>query len=400
MVLLCALLADCSQGAAGSSPFTPGQNPQSAASKVSTGTFASLYSFKGNPDGAFPLAPLLQVGGSLYGTTSQGGTVTANGDGTIFKITLAGDETVLHSFEGTPDGQFPQASLIAVKGLLYGTTPNGGTTAYGTVFTTTKKGVENVAYSFMGGTDGAGSEASLTNVNGTLYGTTSAGGGTSCNSGIGCGTVFKIDQSGTESVLYRFQGGSDGQAPSAPMIYVKGMLYGTTFFGGGSGCNFRGCGTIFKIDPSGTESIVYAFKGGSDGSNPDAGLIDLNGTLYGTTSEGGGSNNNGTVFRVSRSGKEHVIHKFKGESDGADPEAGLVAVKGTLFGTTFAGGADDFGTVFQMTRSGDETLLHSFTFGADGGNPSAAMIDVKGKLYGTTKTGGTSGFGTVFSVAL
>ena len=400
LVLLCALLADCSQGAAGSSPFTPGQNPQSAASKVSTGTFASLYSFKGNPDGAFPLAPLLQVGGSLYGTTSQGGTVTANGDGTIFKITLAGDETVLHSFEGTPDGQFPQASLIAVKGLLYGTTPNGGTTAYGTVFTTTKKGVENVAYSFMGGTDGAGSEASLTNVNGTLYGTTSAGGGTSCNSGIGCGTVFKIDQSGTESVLYRFQGGSDGQAPSAPMIYVKGMLYGTTFFGGGSGCNFRGCGTIFKIDPSGTESIVYAFKGGSDGSNPDAGLIDLNGTLYGTTSEGGGSNNNGTVFRVSRSGKEHVIHKFKGESDGADPEAGLVAVKGTLFGTTFAGGADDFGTVFQMTRSGDETLLHSFTFGADGGNPSAAMIDVKGKLYGTTKTGGTSGFGTVFSVAL
>ena len=340
------------------------------------------------------------MGGSLYGTTSQGGTVTANGDGTIFKITLAGDETVLHSFEGTPDGQFPQASLIAVKGLLYGTTPNGGTTAYGTVFTTTKKGVENVAYSFMGGTDGAGSEASLTNVNGTLYGTTSAGGGTSCNSGIGCGTVFKIDQSGTESVSYRFQGGSDGQAPSAPMIYVKGMLYGTTFFGGGSGCNFRGCGTIFKIDPSGTESIVYAFKGGSDGSNPDAGLIDLNGTLYGTTSEGGGSNNNGTVFRVSRSGKEHVIHKFKGESDGADPEAGLVAVKGTLFGTTFAGGADDFGTVFQMTRSGDETLLHSFTFGADGGNPSAAMIDVKGKLYGTTKTGGTSGFGTVFSVAL
>ena len=340
------------------------------------------------------------MGGSLYGTTSQGGTVTANGDGTIFKITLAGDETVLHSFEGTPDGQFPQASLIAVKGLLYGTTPNGGTTAYGTVFTTTKKGVENVAYSFMGGTDGAGSEASLTNVNGTLYGTTSAGGGTSCNSGIGCGTVFKIDQSGTESVLYRFQGGSDGQAPSAPMIYVKGMLYGTTFFGGGSGCNFRGCGTIFKIDPSGTESIVYAFKGGSDGSNPDAGLIDLNGTLYGTTSEGGGSNNNGTVFRVSRSGKEHVIHKFKGESDGADPEAGLVAVKGTLYGTTFAGGADDFGTVFQMTRSGDETLLHSFTFGADGGNPSAAMIDVKGKLYGTTKTGGTSGFGTVFSVAL
>ena len=400
LVLLYALLAGCSQGAVGGSPFAPSQNAQSSASKVSTGTFASLYSFKGNPDGAFPLAPLLQVGGSLYGTTSQGGTANANGDGTIFKITLTGDETVLHSFEGTPDGQFPQAGLIAVKGLLYGTTPNGGATANGTVFTTTKKGAENVLYSFMGGTDGAGSEAALTNVNGTLYGTTSAGGGTNCNSGLGCGTVFKIDPSGTESVLYRFQGGSDGQAPAAPLLYVKGVLYGTTFFGGGSGCNFRGCGTVYKIDPSGNESIVYAFKGGSDGSNPDAGLIDLNGMLYGTTSEGGGSNNNGTVFRVSRSGKERVIHKFKGQSDGADPEAGLVAVKGTLYGTTFAGGADDFGTVFQMTKSGDETLLHSFTFGADGGNPSAAMIDVKGKLYGTTKTGGTSGFGTVFSVAL
>ena len=398
--MLCVLLADCSQGAVGSTPFAPNHDTQPLASRASSDTFVSLYNFKGNPDGAFPLAPLLQVGGSLYGTTSQGGTVTANGDGTIFKITLTGDETVLHSFAGAPDGQFPQAGLTAVKGLLYGTTPNGGTTTNGTVFTTTKMGAENVAYSFIGGNDGAGSEASLTNVNGTLYGTTSAGGGTNCNSGLGCGTVFKIDPSGAESVLYRFQGGSDGQAPAAPLIYVKGMLYGTTFFGGGSGCNFRGCGTIFKVDPSGTEGIVYAFKGGSDGSNPAAGLIELNGMLYGTTSQGGGSSNNGTVFRVSRSGKEHVIHKFKGQSDGADPEAGLIAVKGTLYGTTFAGGANDFGTVFQMTKSGDETVLHSFTFGADGGNPSAAMIYVKGKLYGTTKAGGTSGFGTVFSIAL
>ncbi len=400
LCLCYALLAGCAKGAIDSLPAAHDQNDPSPTAKAPNAAFTSLYSFKGNPDGAFPLAPLVQVGGNLYGTTSQGGTANANGDGTIFKITPSGDETVLYSFAGSPDGQFPQAGLIALKGLLYGTTPNGGTSANGTVFTSTKKGAEKVLYSFMGGTDAAGPTAGLLNVNGTLYGTTLAGGGTECNSGIGCGTVFKIDPSGTESVLYRFQGGTDGQAPSGALVFVKGMLYGTTFFGGGSSCNFRGCGTIFKVDPAGTESVIHSFKGGSDGANPDAGLIDLNGRLYGTTSSGGGSKNDGTVFHITTAGKETVIHRFKGRSDGADPESGLLAVKGTLYGTTFAGGQSDFGTVFQMTTKGAETVLHSFTFGADGGNPSASLIRVKGTLYGTTKTGGTAGFGTVYSIAL
>lgn len=370
------------------------------AKSPATASFASLYSFKGPPDGAFPLAPLLHAGDSLYGTTSQGGTVTANGDGTIFKLSLSGSETVLQSFAGSPDGQFPQAGLILLKGLLYGTTPNGGSAATGTVFTSTKAGVEKVLYSFTSGMDGAGPAANLIDVKGTLYGTTSAGGGASCNSDIGCGTVFKIDPSGNESVLYRFQGGSDGAAPFAGLIYHRGALYGTTFFGGGSGCNFRGCGTIFKVDVSGAESAVYSFKGGRDGANPSTGLIALQGVLYGTTSSGGGNSDDGTVFKIARDGKERVIHRFKGRSDGADPEGGLLAVKGTLYGTTFAGGSDDFGTAFQMTTGGKETVLHDFTFGADGGNPSASLIDVNGTLYGTTKMGGTSGFGTVFSIAL
>ncbi|HEY1428937.1 MAG TPA: choice-of-anchor tandem repeat GloVer-containing protein, partial [Candidatus Tumulicola sp.] len=298
------------------------------------------------------------------------------------------------------DGQFPQAGLTAVKGVLYGTTPNGGDNANGTVFTSTKSGAVDIAYSFASLPDGTNPAASLTSAGGVLYGTTLGGGGTSCNSGQGCGTVYTIDASGKETVLYRFQGGSDGQTPSSKLLYFRGMLYGTTFSGGGSGCNFRGCGTVFAIDPSGSERVVYAFKGGNDGANPDAGVIASNGKLYGTTSSGGGNANDGTVFSLDRSGKERAIHRFKGTPDGSDPEADLVAVKGVLYGTTFGGGQNDFGTVFTMTRSGSETVLHDFTFGSDGGNPSAALVPFKSKLYGTAKTGGPAGFGTVYSIDL
>jgi uncharacterized repeat protein (TIGR03803 family) len=210
--------------------------------------------------------------------------------------------------------------------------------------------------------------------------------------------VFKIDPAGTETVLHRFQGGSDGQAPAAGFTIVNGTLYGTTFFGGGFGCNGKGCGTIYKVDPSGSTTVVYAFKGGADGANPDAGLLNVGGTLYGTTSDGGGKPNRGTIFNVSTSGTETVLHRFKG-LDGSDPEAGLVSVGGTLYGTTFAGGRKSLGTIFSITPAGSFTRLHSFSGTADGSNPSAALSAVTGTLYGTTKTGGNAGgFGTIFSL--
>jgi uncharacterized repeat protein (TIGR03803 family) len=382
-------------------PATPSAQSLGRQSFQASGSFASLYAFKGAPDGAFPLAPLVNVAGVFYGTTSQGGTATANGDGTVFSF-AAGTETILHNFSGVPDGLFPQAGLTSANGTLYGTTPDGGANGNGSVYTIAPDGTETVVYSFGAAPDGVAPTGALVDVNGSLYGTTSAGGGTSCASDFGCGTVFKIDPSGTETVVYRFAGGSDGQFPAAGLLLLNGSLYGTTFFGGGNGCNFRGCGTVFKIDPTnGQESILYAFKGGKrDGSNPSAGLIAIKRALYGTTSEGG-HGGRGTVFRVSPKGNEKVLHFFSAGADGADPEAGLVDVDGTLYGTTFAGGGrNGFGIIFAVTQDGTETILHTFSGVSDGANPAANMIAVDGSLFGTTSKGGAPDAGTIFSFAL
>jgi uncharacterized repeat protein (TIGR03803 family) len=306
----------------------------------------TLYSFAGYPyDGADPAASLINVNGTLYGTTYAG---SANNDGTVFSITPSGTETVLHSFAGSPyDGAHP-AGLINVKGTLYGTTASGGANDLGTVFSLapTPSGTETTLYSFAGGNDGASPKAGLINVKGTLYGTTSLG-GANCGSSGGCGTVFAITPSGAETVLYTFGGGTDGRYPVAGLINVKGKLYGTTFLGGAN-CGTRGgCGTVFAVTPSGAEAVLHSFAGGSDGANPHAGLINVKGTLYGTTSSGGG-NGDGTVFAIPSFGSETVLHSFAGDSDGANPQAGLINVNGTLYGTTELGGANNDGTVFSL----------------------------------------------------
>jgi len=235
-----------------------------------------LHSFRSVPDGAEPLAGLIDVGGTLYGTTSAGGVTTSGTGGTVFKITTAGVDTVLHSFKGGSHGALPGAGLIDVAGPLYGTTANGGTGSCsggcGTVFKITKAGVATVLYSFKGGSDGIDPGAGLINVAGTLYGTTIEGGANHA------GTVFKITTEGVETVLYSFQGGSDGAFPEAGLIEVGGVLYGTTS-GGGSGCLGIGCGTVFKLTTAGVETVLYSFKGGSDGADPFAGLIEVGGTV-------------------------------------------------------------------------------------------------------------------------
>jgi len=241
-------------------------------------------------------------------------------------------------------------------------------------------------------------------VSGALYGTTSLG-GSGCSGSTGCGTVFKVGTSGTGyELLYSFKGGRDGNSPAAPLIDVNGTLYGTTVLGG-SGCNGVGCGTVFKVTTSGRERVVYRFKGTPDGGGPFAGLIDVNGTLYGTTF-GGGSGCKpyvfGTVFAFDpASGKERVIHTFCGP-DGANPSARLIAIGNLLYGTTSGGGAHSGpyeGTVFSVTTSGKETVLHSFGYGSDGSGPSAGLVELNATLYGTTYTGGANGDGTVFSLS-
>jgi uncharacterized repeat protein (TIGR03803 family) len=237
----------------------------------------------------------------------------------------------------------------------------------------------------------------LIDVNGTLYGTTSAGG-----SGDD-GTVFSVRTTGKFHVLHRFSHGTDGSNPAAGLIDVKGTLYGTTSLGGSHRTGYYfGFGTVFSIATDGTEQVLHSFGHGSDGRHPEASLLDVNGTLYGTTYAGGAgsgcSDGCGTVFSVSTSGKESVLHRFGDGSDGAFPVAGLVDVKGTLYGTTEYGGTDGEGTVFSISTSGTEKILHNFVE-SDGEIPRASPINVNGTLYGTTWEGGKYGAGTVFSIS-
>lgn len=268
-----------------------------------------IYSFLGKKqaDGSHPYSQLLMdSSGNLYGTTAGGGSPACSGGcGTVFKLTLgkngAYKETVLHAFTATKDGHNPYAGLIADStGALYGTTEFGGKSKFGTVFKLTPSQstyTESVIYNFAGGTDGAQPMSALTaGANGVIYGTTYNGGSAQCSAG--CGTVFALTpgQSGsyTERVIYAFMGGTDGYFPRAKLAYIKGLLYGTTYYGGSSsGCSGTGCGTVFKLKPGGgnfTESIVYAFQGALDGSQPTAGVISNGVRLFGMTYSGGGSN--------------------------------------------------------------------------------------------------------------
>lgn len=360
-----------------------------------SGSEQVIYSFRSHPDGGHPAAGLLNAKGTLYGTTLEGGN---NRHGTVFKVTPSGTESVLYSFAGgAGDGAYPQSALAEVNGTLYGTTGAGGGTGCfnslgcGTVYAIAPSGTETVLHIFGGSGDGAEpyADVGLLNLNGTLYGTTYIGGA------YGDGTVFSITTTGTESVLYSFKGGRDGAFPLGGLIAVNGTLYGTTEGGGVKGCDFHaGCGTVFKMSTSGAETVLYRFKyNGTDGEYPYEGsLVNLKSTLYGTTFYGG-TYGFGAAFGVTTAGHEHVLHSFDG-NDGEQPRAGLVALSGVLYGTTSS-------FLFSVTTAGKETALHEFTGPPDGAAPEGDLIVVKGRLYGTTVGGGTHGKrgrGTVYSL--
>jgi uncharacterized repeat protein (TIGR03803 family) len=296
---------------------------------------------------------------------------------------------LLYDFKSGEDGGYPADSLIALNGSLYGTTyGGGGGYEWGTIFRVSTTGEEDVLYRFKAGNDGAHPYASLIALDGKFYGTTEQG-GTS-----GDGTVFSVTPAGAEHVLYSFKGGADGQYPYGRLLDVNGTLYGTTYTGGVS----YGWGVVFKISTTGEEHVIYRFKAKNDGAHPYDGLIAANGMLYGTTYQGGTSGA-GTVFRVSPSGDEKVVYSFKGGSDGQYPYARLLLYKGALYGTTYTGGvAYGWGVVFKVTTSGAEKVLYRFKANADGAHPYyAGLIEQNGKLYGTTYQGGAAGEGTVFS---
>jgi uncharacterized repeat protein (TIGR03803 family) len=313
-----------------------------------------IYSFGNAPDAYDPTASLVSLNGGFYGDTQTGG---AYSNGTVFGVTPLGTERVLYSFKGGSDGAVPQSGLIAAGGELYGTTVDGGYegsgcfSGCGTVFKMSPLGEETVLYRFAGPPhDGAHPAAPLTYANGTLYGTTWTGGNQKCG-GAGCGTAFSLSPSGKERVLHRFTGAPEGENLGSLILY-RGMFYGTTVLGGTHnkcGGNY-GCGMFFSMSPSGKLHVLYSFKGDTDAETPSVTLLRIGHGFYGT---GGGGlicsgYRCGTVFEVSTSGSERVLYSFKGQPDGKFPGWPLVARNGLLYGTTVEGGAYDFGSIFTL----------------------------------------------------
>ena len=283
---------------------------------------SALYRFRGGSDGWSPGNGLIRDSAdNLYGTTSDGGGIRncplyGRECGVVFRLTPDGTggytESILYRFRGGSDGWSPETRLIMDgAGNLYGTADGGRSNCplgigCGVVFKLTPDGTggytESILYRFRGGSDGWGPYGRLTiDRAGSLYGTAGFGGKRSSNqecAHYGCGVAFKLTPNGsggyTESILYRFQGGSDGAGPESSLIMDDaGNLYGTTVGGGSSKCD-DGCGTLFKLTPNGsggyTESVLYRFLGGSDGSRPDADqILGHAGTLYGTMQLGGKS---------------------------------------------------------------------------------------------------------------
>ena len=303
-------------------------------------TFTTLYKFGG---GGIPEAGLVQgTDGNLYGTTYG---YAGEQNGMIYKITLSGAFTTLHK-----GGEFAAALIQGTDGNFYGTSLAGGTVGYGWVFKVTPSGSLTTLHNFGRLPSGTYPGAALVQASdGNFYGTTKEGGTNSCFYGgtnFGCGTLFKITPSGTLTTLYDFcsqSGCADGQEPGGLVQGADGNLYGTTSAGGNTACG-GGCGTIFKITTTGTLTTLHSFDL-TDGDNPGAGLIQAtDGNFYGTTYSGEANNSScspgtcGTVFKITPAGTLTTLHNFD-YTDGANPIAGLIqANDGNFYGTTGGGG--------------------------------------------------------------
>ncbi len=364
-------------------------------------TFTALHTFTWGPGGAYPYAGLVRgTAGALYGTTANSG---SSNYGVIFKVDMRGTETVLHSFSGGADGGYPYGGLVrGTSGALYGTTAYGGASNYGVVFKMDRSGTETVLHSFAGGTaDGCNPYGGLLrDKGGNLYGTSETCGAS------GVGTVFRVDRKGTETILHSFAGGTtDGAYPFYTSLLEdkSGNLYGVTSRGGTSNL-----GVVYKLSKSGILTVLHSFTGGTTDGCYAYGTptMDKGGNLYGTAWECGASDE-GIVWRVSKKGTETVLHSFAGGApDGAYPLAGvLMDAKGNLYGNTEEGGTSGIGTLYELNNEGALTLLHSFAGGAsDGAYPIGGLIrDGDGNIYGTTQEGGSGngcfdGCGTVWRI--
>jgi uncharacterized repeat protein (TIGR03803 family) len=409
-------------------------------------TEVTLYVFpQSGKTGYYPTGDLYRDKfGSLYGTTYVGG---AYDQGTVFRLSPPGPEqtnwnySVLYHFQGGNDGGSPFGGVVMdANGTLYGTAYSGGVNREGVVFKLTPPGpghptwtetvLHNFSYDWVYKIhDGANPVSRLImDASGALYGTTIGGGATN-QFGYGYGTVFKLTpldpekNNWTETVLYYFAGGADGQSPSSGLtIDSTGALYGNTHYGGTGTCQddlgyVVGCGTVFKLTPldpeknNWTKTTLYSFSGSPDGGLPAGTLhLDATGAIYGTT-YGGGTSGGGTVFKITPPGAaqtswtESVLYSFAGP-DGAGPQGGLIADdSGRLYGTASGGGNYGFGVVFRLSphptmgqTAWSEEVLHYFNV-TSGDNPFYGLVaDPQGNLFGTANYGGTEKVGTIFEV--
>ncbi len=368
-----------------------------ASSPARADRFQSLHSFQGGSDGAEPQTALVDCDGMLYGTTFVGGGDTRcqgqpDGCGTVYSINPAtGAEAVVYAFGFVGSTILPTDGLTNVGGTLY------GGAASGTVYSLNLSNDTVTPLHTFPDRRANVLVGSFVKFGDKLYGTARYGG----QLPSGNGAVVSVGHDSGHGAVVHFFRNRNGSTPEDGVINVGGTLYGTTSQGGAY-C----CGTVFALNPkTGAFKVIHSFGNSGDGRNPVAGLLNVGGTLYGTT-ENGGTANYGTVFSVDlTTGTEVVLHSFMGGNDGRSPEASLIEARGRLYGTTYYGGATryggfGYGSVFWVDpATGADHVVHRFQ-NSDGSFPTAHLLKFGRTLYGTTSSGGTAGYGTVFSYKL
>ena len=374
-----------------------------------TYTESVLYTFT-STDGTYPVGLAIDSKGTLYGTTQYGGyqsgVCNQGGCGTIFKL-VGGKETILHQFTAGTDGALPNAAVTVDKsGNIYGTTIFGGL-GYGVVFKLTAAGKYSILHTFGKTTsDGKYPLGPVTlDSAGNLYGTTSDF--NVCDSecpavkDAGFGMIWKLSPSGAETILYAF---GDNGNPTANVIRDgQGNLYGGAFAGNSTATAFYG-GALFKVPAKGQESTLYAFcsmADCADGVDPSYTVRDSKGNFY-TEVQGAGTSLQGAIAKVTPAGVETLLYQFcvlTSCMDGGVTSGPLLISGGNLYGTAVDGGTYTSGVVWELTPNGTETVVYSFGgFAGDAVNPRSGVVsDSTGNLYGIAQ-GGTNGAGAVFKL--
>jgi uncharacterized repeat protein (TIGR03803 family) len=391
-------------------------------------TFDLLHTFTGAPDGNQPLAGLFRdAKGRLYGTTGTGGDANCPGNqpfgcGTVFTVDASGKYSVLHTFLGEGDGGFPLASLTEdAAGNLYGTTA-GLNGAASTVFKLTQAGQKTVLHAFsdQGADGGVPDTTPILDAAGNLYGTTPFYGDSHCGfQGSGCGVIYKVNASGQFSVFHTFASIADGMMPEGGLAMdAKGTLYGATFYGGDLNCYLYsglGCGTVFRLNKSGKFAVLHRFHGKAGGSIPVSATADAAGNVYGITDIGGDLTCNppfgcGVIFKIDTAGKFTVLFTFNSKviCCGGGYNILVRDSKGSLYDTTPINGPHNGGFLFELDTTGKFTVLFDFPYQGENGDGqfvNSIVMDAHGNFYGTMQLGGDfscgrgrNGCGTVFKL--